>query len=571
VGRRTSNRSSQTSFFRSRPRTLAAALTLLVAGLTYRLIPRGSHESAAPVTQRFIGGADDGYVNGESCAVCHREIAASFRKTGMGRSFYRPRPENMVEDFAKANTFFHTPSDEHYTMIRRGDEYFQRRHQLDAQGGEINVVEQQLNYVMGSGNHARSYLHLDSNGKLTQMPLGWYSEKGGVWAMSPNYDTPQHQGFQREIGYGCMFCHNGYPETAPGEDAWGSEPRYRGKMPEGIDCQRCHGPGREHIKAASAGATREKIRAAILNPKRLEPERQLEICMQCHLETTTRSLPTSVIRFDRNVFSFRPGQPLSDNILHFDYAPGKEPADRFEIAHTAYRLRKSACFLQTAGTPKAMTCTTCHNPHDALRGEAAAAHYVEVCRQCHAAGFNAMVAAGRHSAAKDCLTCHMPKRRTDDVVHAVMTDHYIQRRKPARDLLAPLNERQEDAATRYRGEAVLYYPPKPPAANQTELYLAVAQVIDSSNLANGTPRLRQAIETFRPKQGAFYYHLAEADASLGNSEEALKMYRVAVERAPKHRGSWLSYAIALSGAGRAAKRPQCCNRRLQSSPTTRRY
>src|SRR5205807_6391183 len=109
----------------------------------------------------------------------------------------------------------------------------------------------------------------------------------------------------------------GYPETAPGQDAWGREPRYEGRIPEGIDCQRCHGPGREHVKAVNAGEPAQKIRAAILNPKRLEPERQLEVCMQCHLETTTRSLPTAVIRFDRNIFSFRPGQALSDYILHF--------------------------------------------------------------------------------------------------------------------------------------------------------------------------------------------------------------------------------------------------------------
>ena len=36
----------------------------------------------------------------------------------------------------------------------------------------------------------------------------------------------------------------------------------------------------------------------------------------------------------------------------------------------------------------------------------------------------------------------MPRRRTDDVVNVVMTDHYIQS-KPARDLLAAVPEAQE--------------------------------------------------------------------------------------------------------------------------------
>src|SRR5437763_10363188 len=130
----------------------------------------------------------------------------------------------------------------------------------------------------------------------------------------------------------------------------------------------------------------------------------------------------------------------------------------------------------------AKTCTTCHYPHNAPPGEEATRHYVLVCQGCHEDAIRKLAAAGRHPSSVDCLTCHMPKRRTDDVVHAVMTDHYIQRRKPARDLLAPLTERQETAATRYQGEAVLYYPPKLPATDQTELYLAVAQVIDSATL-----------------------------------------------------------------------------------------
>lgn len=513
--------------------------------------------------QRFIGGANFGYVDAGSCAACHQEIARTYSQTGMGRAFYRARPENMAEAFAKPNTYRHAPSGDHYTMLQRGEQFYQRRHQLDDAGREINVFERQIHYVMGSGKHARTYLHLDPAGKLTQLPLGWYAERGGFWAMNPNYDQPRHMGFQREIGFGCMFCHNGYPEVAPGDDAQGREPRFRGRLPEGIDCQRCHGPGRDHIKALKAGAGQEKIRAAILNPARLNPERQLEICMQCHLETTTRSLPHAVVRFDRNVFSFRPGEPLADYVLNFDYAPGHGRDDRFEIAHMAYRLRKSACFLATAGTRQAITCTTCHNPHKTSPG----VPYIEVCRQCHAAAFNARVALGRHTASHDCLGCHMPKRRADDVIHAVMTDHYIQRHKPDRDLLAALAELPETEATRYRGEVVLYYPPRLPQTAETELYLAAAQVIDAANLAAGIPRLRHAVEMSRPKQAGFYFHLAEAYWRSGNAEEAFRMYEAALARAPKHRDAWLNYSVALSKAGRTEQAARVLEQAIEHLPS----
>jgi len=48
----------------------------------------------------------------------------------------------------------------------------------------------------------------------------------------------------------------------------------------------------------------------------------------------------------------------------------------------------------------------------------------------------------------------MPKRRTEDVVHALITDHFIQRKVPMRDLQAELRERQLTNAEEYHGEVV---------------------------------------------------------------------------------------------------------------------
>jgi hypothetical protein len=104
----------------------------------------------------------------------------------------------------------------------------------------------------------------------------------------------------------------------------------------------------------------------------------------------------------------------------------------------------------------------------------------------------------------------MPRRRTDDVVHVVMTDHYIQRSQPSRDLLAPVPETHDTTQTAYKGEALLLYPARLPSTAQSELYLATAQVIDGANLAAGIPRLRKAIETHRPAEAEFYFELANA-------------------------------------------------------------
>ncbi len=280
------------------------------------------------------------YTDPALCARCHAEIAAGYRKTGMGRSFSRVTPGEI----APGKPFYHAASESYFATIERGGKYYQRRWQLGFDGKETNVDEKQVDFVLGSGNHSRTYLHLTGRDALQQLPLGWYAEKGGYWAMNPGYDRPDYPGSTRPITYECMFCHNAYPAIPKGHDETGARPEFLLPLPQGIDCQRCHGPGQRHVQAASKGAKPEEIRAAIVNPRRLSAERELEVCMQCHLETTTVALPHAIRRLDRGPFSYVPGQALGDFRLTFDRAGGM--GERFEVAHAAYRLRESQCFLR---------------------------------------------------------------------------------------------------------------------------------------------------------------------------------------------------------------------------------
>ena len=109
----------------------------------------------------------------------------TYRLTGMARSFYRPSPANTVEDYSDKNTFYHQASDSYFSMLQRDGKYYQRRYQIDFAGKQVNVMEKQIDFIMGSGNHARTYLHRTERNTLVELPLGWYAEKGGYWANEP--------------------------------------------------------------------------------------------------------------------------------------------------------------------------------------------------------------------------------------------------------------------------------------------------------------------------------------------------------------------------------------------------
>ena len=180
------------------------------------------------------------YVNPALCAACHQEIARTYRLTGMGRSFSRPRPGNVVEDYQLHNTLNHHASDRTYTMLARDGRWFERRHQTGVDGAETNIFEASIDYIIGSGDHARSYLHRTGEGKLVELPVTWYSEKGGYWAMSPGYDRPDHSDFRRAISFECMSCHNGYPAAATGRGVdFRLRPARRNRLPAMSRSRRC--------------------------------------------------------------------------------------------------------------------------------------------------------------------------------------------------------------------------------------------------------------------------------------------------------------------------------------------
>src|SRR4051812_38963487 len=197
------------------------------------------------------------------CAGCHAEIAEKFSRTGMGRSFAAMGAESFAEE-----PYFHEASGTYFAMVQRAGKVFQRRWQLGHDGKPTNVEEKQVDFVMGSGNHAKTYLHLTPRGTLQQLPLGWYAEQGGYFAMNPGYDRADYPGSTRAISYECMACHNGKVKIPAANREEGAEARYLPPISQGIDCQRCHGPGQEHI--ATSG------KSPVVNPARLPPDRAME-------------------------------------------------------------------------------------------------------------------------------------------------------------------------------------------------------------------------------------------------------------------------------------------------------
>jgi len=475
--------------------------------------------------------APPGYVDSAVCRNCHEEIYDSYEQTSMGRSLSLPAEAPQIEEWNAS--YYHEASDRHYEMLSRKDGLYIGRYQLDSLGSRIHEIERKVTHIMGSGDRARSYLHQYPDGRMIELPVSWYSQEK-AWAMSPGYDRPGHTGFTRQVNHKCMFCHNAYPDVPPEQARTGfdADVRFQKELPLGIGCQRCHGPGADHSSTAKP--------EEIVNPGKLSPARQLDVCMQCHLETTTFRLPDSYRRFGRSFYSFEPGEPLGDYVVHFDHARGKQD-DKFEIVSAAYRLRQSPCFLASSGE---MTCTSCHDPHRSAPAKKKATYYRDRCIACHEKTGHVA-----EFVEQDCTACHMPKRRTEDVVHVVMTDHKVQRNPPRRDLRAPLAEKTDEQQT-YRGQVVWHFPPGAESDPLRDVYLGIAQVKHGAN-PKGLKAFSRALEKSGTNHPEPYFELAEVLAERGQVKPAERIYREAIAKDPAFVQAHHNLAKLLADNGRS--------------------
>ena len=150
---------------------VATAAAVAASGLlgAWFYAQRHSHPPSNPV---------NAYVNAAVCTGCHADLAAGYRKTGMGRSFAPVRPEEVPQF---RSPFHNKATDSSFAMIARDGKYYPRRWQIGFDGKEANVDEKQVDFVIGSGNHSRTYLHLSARNTLQVLPVSWYAEKGERW------------------------------------------------------------------------------------------------------------------------------------------------------------------------------------------------------------------------------------------------------------------------------------------------------------------------------------------------------------------------------------------------------
>jgi predicted CXXCH cytochrome family protein len=293
----------------------------------------------------------------------------------------------------------------------------------------------------------------------------------------------------------------------------------------GVSCERCHGPGAVH---AGGGRIVDPVivnpvivNPAIINPAKLPAARRDEVCMQCHLEGKV-----AIERAGHHVYEYRPGENLSDYIRYFVLAGSQGSSLDTASLGTASlsavsqveALAQSQCKKKSGD---AMSCTSCHDPHQSPPAQEAAAYYRTKCLACHGAAF----ANKHHSDHPDCVGCHMPAALSSDVAHTQVTDHRI----PRTPQVSP--ELIQDPASASSLPRLVRFPPADKSdSDARDLALAWASLAEGG-MTEAEPeardRLAKAI-AHSPTDPALLSSLGYIEQKRGAAERARHLYQEAL-------------------------------------------
>jgi len=404
------------------------------------------HEATLPLRHRV-----DEFVGANACRTCHEDHHTSWSATFHSTMTQLPGPETVTGKF-DGTPQVHVGGTAR--PFRRAGEYLMEI--PDGRGGQR---EAKVALTVGSRRYQQYFEQLPDGKGLQRLPVLWHMDEERWLPLSTVFldnDDAEWRRFQATWNVNCVLCHNTGPRPGMTKPLSldGSPPEFESSVAElGIACESCHGPGATHVERHRNPLSRyaswndEEGDATIVHPGRLDKERSVSVCGQCHGQRYAKPIERAEDWLKTGP-TYRSGDLLTDHATPLSVStPSLDPTDPEMISRrfwrdgtprlTAYEYQgivSSACHVEGE-----LTCLSCHAMHDGdPRGQIRPDRIGDAaCTSCHEAIAADIPAHTRHAAGSSgssCVECHMPR-----MVYGILDihrSHRIEIPDPARDAAA---------------------------------------------------------------------------------------------------------------------------------------
>lgn len=344
-----------------------------------------------------------GFLGAAACQSCHPDKYETFVETAHHRTSRIASVDEISGPLTDEgrNRMQTLHPEINFEMLKRDQVAYQRVSFFDWQ------FEVPMQLIMGSSKMAETYLYWHGD-KLFQLNCT-YLEEPDAWINSPGY-LDGDAAYARPIRSGCLDCHATYAEFQRDPNHYAPN-----SLILGISCERCHGPGKQHVDYHVSHPEEKKSQHMVV-PSQLSREREMDVCGQCH---TGDKAPISP-----DAFQFRPGDRLEEHYVKLE--GHDESANSVHTSNQIARLALSSCFQGSE-----MACVQCHDPHRNERGMKEV--FSQRCLKCHQEQQCGMQSTLGPKLRENCIDCHMPRQATANLrvevvggqVFPPLRDHYI--------------------------------------------------------------------------------------------------------------------------------------------------
>ncbi len=370
------------------------------------------------------------YVGSQACEKCHAQIYARWKKTPMANVVRDPRthPNAIIPDLATNNV--------------------------------AKFTKDQVAFVYGSIWKQRYFTKVGND--YFPLPVQWdignrkwlkyvVPTKGADWWA--HLYPPDNM--QRPTGPTCDGCHSvDYNVHTKQVAEWN------------VGCERCHGPGSEHVAHPSRGN--------ILDPAQIDNVAANDTCIQCHSQGRPLTNPIEGKYYDWPV-GYRVGLKLQDFWRLENCTLGQ--TDFYYLPDcTAHKNRMQGNdFVQSVMYRHGISCSSCHDVHGTANYAQLIKPANQICLECHGPSSpNGPRAATleEHTHHKDgspgsqCVACHMPKIESEGVPGAYVHAHTFRFISPAMTdkykIPNPCTTCHADKSTAWAEDAMRHWPERSP-------------------------------------------------------------------------------------------------------------